>query len=489
MSRPSLMIPLAALFASGCTVGPDYHPPSEAAPPAFAEAVPANARADVVDLEHWWTVFGDPELDRLVDAALNDAPDIRLVASRVRQARIAAGIARARYLPQINASGGVNRIDFSKNAGFSSLASLFGGGGSGSSGQGIATPGNGITTYSAGFDASWEIDLFGGGRRAVEGAKARVDAAEWTARDAAVSLSGEVANGYFQFRTLQRRESVLREDIARQERQLELRQHRAQAGLTPGDEPIREQASLSQLRASLEPLLIEQRIEMHALAVLIGRAPGALIDELSAPAPAVAVPPAIPPGLPSELLQRRPDVRAAERQLAAATADIGVATADLYPHISLTGVAELLSSGLSNLVSRDSVQTSAGARLAFPLLDFGRRRGEVDNRREAMTQAYIAYQKVVLGAFRDVEDALVRVDGAQKQTAQLAAGVADSKRALDVADARYQSGLTDLSAVLQARGGWIAQRQALVVAQGSLDQALASLYKALGGGWQQQAAQ
>ncbi|MBR0551694.1 efflux transporter outer membrane subunit [Stakelama marina] len=486
MQKSVAPVTLAILLA-GCTVGPDYTQPKVETPASFAEPTPVNASADSVDLAHWWTAFGDPELDRLVDTALDQGLDIKAAASRIRQARYAEATARSRFLPQINASGGVNRVDFSKNAGFASLASLFsgsggGGGGAGSSG-GVALPGGGITTYSAGFDASWEIDLFGAGTRSAEAAAARVGAAEWNARDAAVSLAAEVANSYLQLRTLQKREAVLREEAARQQRLSLLQSHRAQVGLTPETDSIRQRASLSATEAAIEPVIVQERIQMHAIAVLLGKQPGALIDQLSQPTNATDTPPPVPPGLPSDLLRRRPDVRAAERRLAAATGDVGVAVADLYPHFSLTGVAELISSSLASLFESDSLQTTAGAKAIFPVLDFGRRRGQVDIRQEDRQQAYIAYQKTVLGALKDVEDALVRVQGEQNRNKRLQASVSDAERGLKAVRAKYDTGLVDLSAVLQAQASVLDARNQLAESDGALKQALASLYKALGGGW------
>ncbi|GAA4776931.1 efflux transporter outer membrane subunit [Stakelama sediminis] len=485
MFRPRLLAAMIGATAlAGCTVGPDYHAPDLPVPAKFAEAGAAASPANDVDLAHWWTAFGDPELNKLVHEAMSEGLDVQTAASRLRQARAAEAIAHAQYLPQINADAGGNYIHFSKNAGFSSLASLFSGGGSGSGNSGgVALPGDGIKTYSAGFDASWELDLFGGGRRSSQAAAARVGLAEWDARDVAVSLAAEVADNYLKLRTLQQQETVLRAEIARRERMDSLQAHRVQVGLTPETDQVRDQASLAQTRASLQPLLIQERIQMHALAVLLGKDPGALIAELSAPHQDVITPPAIPAGLPSELLRRRPDVRAAERKLAATTADVGVAVANLYPKISLTGAAQLISTALSNLFSTDSLQATAAAKAAFPILDFGKRRGEVKERQEERQQAYIAYRKTVLGALRDVDDALVRIQGERQRNKQLRVSVDSAERALHAVDAKYNVGLVDLSAVLQARGSLLNQQDALAQSNGTLQEATASLYKALGGGW------
>ena len=494
------VLSLAALAAlAGCTVGPDYVAPktAETLPPAFARALPAEPGSEQVDLARWWTAYRDPELDRLVTAALAENLDVKTAAARLRQARLGVIAARSQFLPQVNADAGASYLHFSKNAGFSSLASLFGGGASGAGGagggqaggsgsgssSGIALPGGGVTTYSVGFDASWELDLFGGVRRDVEGTVARAEGAEWQLRDTQVSLAAEVANAYLQLRTLQAREAVTRAEIARQTRALQLMQNTARAGLVPEGDYIRQRSGLANAQAGLSPLIAEEAIQTHALGVLLGRAPEVLVAELATPAALPAAPPAVPAGLPSDLLRRRPDIRAAERNLAAVTADIGVATADLYPRFSLTGMAQLISTALSNLFDPDSLQISGNARAIFPVLDWGRRRATVKIREAQREEAYLRYQQTVLGALKDVEGALVRIDTERRRNATLREGVADGERSVQAADARYRSGLADLSAVLQAQQSVLATRSSLAESDGALRQDLAALYKALGGGW------
>ncbi len=480
----------ATLVLAGCTVGPNYQPPSLPTPPAFIEPQAAGAAGDV---SQWWHGFGDPEFDRLIAAALADNPNIGIAASRIRQARLQVREARAAGLPQISAMANATSLKFSKNAGLSSLSSVFGGsaggsgGAGGSSGGGIGGPGASITTYAAGFDASWELDLFGGVRRQVEGARARVDAAVWNGRDAAISLAAEVADAYLQLRLAQAREAIARAEVARQSRSLDLLLVNAHAGLVPQGDFLRQRAQLATAQASIEPLIAEQHVQMHALAVLIAREPGALVAELTPPVANTPPPPVVPPGLPSDLLRRRPDIRAAERNLAAATADVGVATADLYPKFQLTGVAELISTALRTLFTGDSLQLTGSAAASFPLLDFGRRRAEVGNRKEAANQAYLSYQSTVLGAFRDVEDALIRIDTDQRRIIVQRAGVADAERSVAALQVRYNAGLTDLTAVLAGQQAVLQGRDALAQDDAQLRQDLVAFYKALGGGWSEPA--
>lgn len=474
----------AALLLGGCTVGPNYVAPQTPVPPAFVE--PQSAATGNVDLMHWWNAYRDPELDRLIAIAVADNLDIRTAASRIRQARTQEIQARAAGLPTIDSSANVSHTEFSKNAGLSQLAQAFGGGssaGGGGSQNGIGLPGDSITTYTAGFDASWEIDIFGGTRRAVEGARARIDAAIWNGRDAAVQITAEVADTYLQLRLAQQREVVARAEIARQRRSLSLLQNTARAGLVPEGDTVRQRAQLAAAEASIDPLIAEQHVQMHGLALLLARSPDALMAELSAPPAAAPAPIAIPAGLPSDLLRRRPDIRAAERQLAGATADIGVAVADLYPMFNLTGAAQLISTSLATLLTRDSLQLNGMAGISFPILDWGRRHAKVDEQRAIAEQAYLSYRKTVLSALRDVEDALIRVDTERRRNAILRGGVRDADRAVAAVRAKYDSGLVDLGPVLDAQASALSDRDQLAQSDGMLGRDIASLYKAMGGGW------
>ena len=484
--------------ASACTVGPNYRRPETEAqmPTQFGESISGTQPAP--ELAGWWLVYKDQELDHLIGLALQGSPDIAIATARIAEARAAERVAGASNLPEIDATSGVNYTRFSKNAGFASLASLFGGGagagasgsgsssgsGSGSSGGGIATPGNSITTYSAGFDASWEIDLFGGGVRKVEGARARRQAAEWNARDAQLSLVAEVADTYLALRTLQQREKIARSEIARQQNYLAIAQHTAEAGLLARGDYFRQRAELASATAAVDPIVAQGKAEMHALAALIGQTPDALIVELSQPRPVLTVPPIIPPGLPSSLLRRRPDVQAAERNLAAATADVGLAVSDLFPKFNLTGVVELISTSLANLFTANSLQITGNANATFPVLDFGRRKGVVTERRAQADEDYFQYRKTVFGALRDVEDALIRVRTDEAQRQSYVAGLADANAATHAVEARYRSGLTDYGDVLLARRSVLADEDGLATAEGQQRRDLVSLYKALGGGWQ-----
>ena len=422
-------VSLLGLALAGCTVGPNYTRPETAVPVAYAG--PA-APGSTVDPATWWTAFGDPQLTDLIQRALKDNPDIQMAASRVRQARLQIIAARAQGLPQVNADADVSHVQFSKNAGFSSLASLFGGGGgsggSSSSASGIALPGNGITTFAAGFDASWELDVFGGVRRGVESARARTEAAEWNRRDAAVMLAADVAQAYFALRLDQVQSQVVTDELVRQRRALQIAGNVASVGLVPTVNVTRQRGQLNTTQARLAPIQADIAVRIHALGVLLGTAPEALSAELTRPEMVPMGVPVVPAGLPSDLLRRRPDIRAAERQLAASNADIGVAVADMYPKFSLTGMSQLISTTLATLFEGDSLQLTGMAMAQFPLLDFGRRRATVESRREDRAQALVTYRATVLGALRDVEDALYQLQAERDRNAVLARAVADQQQ-------------------------------------------------------------
>ena len=475
------LLPLLAL--AGCAAGPDYVAPNLPVPPRFVEA--AGGTAVSADPAQWWTRFNDAELNRLVTRALSGNLDLATAKSRIAGARAQERQARAAFLPALNGRAGANRIDFSKNAGISSLASSFGGGGAGTPpGQGIAGPGKGITTFSIGIDASWEIDLFGGIQRGVEGTRARTAAAEWNVRDVAVSVAAEVASDYLTLRSLQSQIAIARAELARQQATLKLVSARRAAGLV-AELPERQQSlQLSNAAATLPQLEARARDEIHALGVLAGDAPGSLIVELDPAAALPALPPAVPAGLPSDLLRRRPDIRAAERQLAAATADGGVAAADLYPKFNLMGMAELISTSLVTLFARNSIQTAPSAAVTLPFFDGGRRRGVIAERRAAADEATIAYKEAVLVAVQDVEDALADYNAELRRNVELRRGVVTAERATRLAQATFAAGLSDFTPVLDSQRAVLANRNTLAQSDATLLIDLTRLYKALGGGWE-----
>jgi NodT family efflux transporter outer membrane factor (OMF) lipoprotein len=441
---------------------------------------PATASASEAD---WWQTFNDPALTELVTRALASNPDVQQALSRVREAREQQRITSGRQGPQINASAQAADTRLSSNALPTSLTNLFTGNTAQATSSGIGLPGEAFSIFQMGFDASWELDLFGGQRRANEAAQARTEAAVWSARDAQVVLAAEVANTYQQYRALQRRLAVADETLATERDALAFARVRFRNGLDTDSDVRRQEQSIEQAAAQREDLAAQADARLHALGFLLGLAPNALTGELSEVPGAAPELVKVPPGLPSELLKRRPDIRSAERQLAASTADVGVAAADLYPKITLTGALQLASRSLSSILDTDSRQDNVSGRISLPLLDRGRLRATVRLREAEADEAAITYRKTVFGALRDVEDALTRLDADRRRLEQLQASARSARDDADSAAARYRNGLIPAGDMLSARQGWQAAEDAQVQAEAAAAQDVAALYKALGGGW------
>lgn len=475
-----LRIALLATLVAGCTtVGPDYRQPDIAVPESYRESTSEAAAADE-DFANWWRSFGDPRLTSLVERALAQNLDIEAATARIREARALETAARAGASPQLAAEGSITRQRISEHA----IPTPPGSGSPGSGGGGFALPGESFTTWRAGFDASWEIDLFGRNRREREAAAARTGAAIWNRHDSEVTVAAEVANAYLRLRTLQARTANAEAELARQQRFEQLVGARARGGLVTGQDLEQQRSERASAAAAIPVLQAQAKAEIHALGVLTGTTPEAVAAELAAPA-ASPTSLSIPAGLPSDLLRRRPDIRAAERELAAATADIGVATADLYPRFTLTAAPALVSTALGSFLEWGSRSFSAGGAIDWPLFDGGRRRANVEVRNARQEQALIAYRKAVLVALQDVEDALSRTDGDRGQLARLEEALGTATRAEEIAGTRYRGGLVTYSDVLLAQARRIALEDQVVESRGALARDTVALVKALGGGWQE----
>ncbi|MNX35482.1 Outer membrane protein OprM precursor [compost metagenome] len=467
-----LALALPALL-SACVAGPDYSEPSVAVPAAFSQTSP-EGQPDAA----WWRGFGDPLLDRLISEARTANLDVRQAALRVEEARHQAGIVDAATSPSLSADAQASHTRLSENA---VVAPLPGAGAPGA-------PGTAFDTYQLGFDASWELDLFGANRRAVEAAQARTGAAVWSLRDAEIILTAEVARTYLDYRALDRRIAINDQLGEVRAEALAFHQVRRRHGLTTTLDERSAERDIAAVAAARQDLIARRAAQAHTLAVLLSRPPLALTAELAATPPPQGAPDIIPIGLPSELLKRRPDVRAAERDLAAATADIGVAAADLYPSISLTGAVSLVSGSLSKLISTGSLQPTAGAGLVLPILDGGRRRATLGLRQTQAQEAMLAYHAVVLVALKDVEDALSRLEADRAREAQFRAAETAARDQLATILAQKNAGLTTGLDLLAARASLLDAADALAQARAATDQDVVALYKALGGGWDERRA-
>jgi len=472
---------LLAAFLAGCTVGPDYRPPATPMPARFEGSV----RGGSADMAEWWRTFDDPELVRLIEQAMRDNPDVQTAASRVREARLQEFVAGSDAWPSVQANAQAVRTHLSGNAiSLGNLGTLTGGAvssGTSSSLSSLGLPGTDFNTYELGFDASWELDLFGKTRRSVEAARDTAGAQIWSRRDTQVSLAAEVANTWFALRAAQSRLDVAKAELARQQALLAVVQTRQRTGFANGLDVAQQSTQLNAAAAALPPLQSEMEIRRHALGVLLGEAPEAVVLPAATDLP--QPPPEIPPGLPSELLRRRPDIRVAERQLAAATANIGVAVADYYPQITLTASPSLISTALSNLLTWGSRNASLSAGLAWPLFNAGKTKANVGIANEHQKQAILAYQKTVLTALKDVEDALSSYQADQVRQVSLQRSLNSARSAADVARQQYQAGLIPFSTVLTTESALYTAQDQTAQNVASLNQDLVALYKALGGGW------
>ena len=443
-------------------------------------------------------MLGDPELDSLIEQALDSNLDRQTAASRVRESRQGAAAERASLFPTLDGNSQASHTRISNNSGLSSLSSLIGGGGAGGSGSSTGSGGAGAAsagfpgiefdTYQLGLNADFDLDLFGGRRRAVSASRRRLEAQVWSARDTDVALTAEVATAYLQLRAAQARLAVVQANARSQSQLLALIASRARGGLVNDIDTVQQRRTLATTQAQVAPLQASIAVGEHQLALLLGKAPADLSAELVAlkdPVAALRSPPAsLPVGLPSDLLRRRPDVRQAERELAASVEDVGQATAALYPDVKLTGSFSFVSSELKSLLDADSRNYNYATALTAPLFDAGRLRARKHQTEERAVQASIAYRRAVLAGLRQVEDALVRYAADQRQLIALRAGYADARRAAVLDRAQYLGGLSDLQATFRAEAIALQTQDQLVQTQGQLAADLVAIYRALGGGWE-----
>lgn len=476
---------LSVLLLAGCAVGPDYKRPDMPVPaqysaPAQVQAPLSQPVAEAADLSQWWARFHDTELESLIARALAQNPDLLTAASRVREAREQEIVAGAAGLPQVNATGNTIQL----HSGTSPLAGLTGGSQSaGSAASG--SRGTNLHLYSAGFDATWEIDIFGGVRRAVEAAQAGTEAARWQMRDGEVTLTAEIASDYVQMRADQARLAILAAQEKSQRATLDLTIARARAGFVTELDVNQQQQLVASTIAQRPPLLADILAMRHAIAVLMGLQPGALDAELDAVLPVPPVPPRLPVGLPSDLLRARPDIRMAERKLAQATAQIGVAVADLYPKFDLIAAVSTAASSVGGLFNSSSISEIGLGSITWPIFHGGQTHANIRAKEEEAKQAYYAYQKAVLGGVQNAEDALVRYQAEQQRFVALDGAVTTAHQSSALALQQYRTGLVTYATVLQAQSTQLSAEDSLAQSRAALAADLVSLYKALGGGWKE----
>jgi NodT family efflux transporter outer membrane factor (OMF) lipoprotein len=467
---------------AGCTVGPDYRAPDVALPDCWGESIEAAGsgmtlpsrdpnRPAGADLSSWWTGFNDKKLTALIGDAVTGNLDLQIVEERIRQARAMLGIVGADQFPAADVRGSFSRIESSGTT-YEAQRGL------------IMAPHN---LYQAGFDASWELDLFGGTRRRIEAARADLDSASEARRDVLVTLIAEVARNYIDLRSAQTRIEIANRNIESQSKALELTRSRFANGLTSRLDVTQAESLLSSTQAQI-PLLETQALQsIHRLSVLLGKQPNALRSELmtSGPIPGLEGGLAkVPTGLPSDLLRRRPDIRRAERQLAAANARIGAATADLYPRFVLTGTGGFQSENSGNLLDNRSWFSSFGPGVQWPIFDAGRIRWNIEMQDSRTKEALAAYHRTILVSLEEAENALTTCNRQLVRRRSLAEAEKSGSDSVKLAGELYEKGLGSFLAVLDAQRSLYAQQDQLVQSDQAVIANLIALYKALGGGWQ-----
>jgi NodT family efflux transporter outer membrane factor (OMF) lipoprotein len=475
---------LMIALVSGCMTGPEYKKPDVPVPEKWSGPLENGEKAGrawtvpwravgAPQLALWWKVFGDPVLDSLMTRAVESNLDLRTAEARVHEARAALRMTEADLAPQLNAAGSYTRNRIQAQTPTGEVAALE------------------TDLYQAGFDASWELDIFGGTRREAEAARADAAGAEEARQDVLVTLVAEVARNYIELRGVQNRLDIARKNIGIQQDSLAITRSRFQAGLTSELDVKQAEAQLATLQASVPTLETAIKRSIHRLGGLLGRPPGTLedkglqplVDDVSTTASLPSPPLEVAVGLPSDLLRRRPDVRQAERKLAAATARIGVATASLFPRFSLTGSFGGQSDTIEGLKLGANHIWSIGPSVIWPVFDGGRIRANIRVQNARQEQALAAYEKAVMTSLEDVENALVAYAKEQNRFVCLSDAVEANRRALDIANDLYSRGLVNFLNVLDAERSLFAAEDQQTQSKAAVLTNLVALYKSLGGGW------
>jgi NodT family efflux transporter outer membrane factor (OMF) lipoprotein len=442
-------------------------------PTKFASAGPDARTSNEAELQQWWRSLHDDELNSLIDRCIASNLDVRLAAQRVLEARAARQISRADLFPTVESNDSVQRIRGGFNQGIihtngksPGLISAFE-----------------TNAYQLGFDASWEIDFFGGKRKALEAATAEVRAHEEARRDVLVSLLAETARNYIELRGAQRQLKLTRDNIALQQDSLHLTEVRADAGLGNRLDLERQRTQLQSTQAAVPQIELRIAQEIHALGVLLALPPAALQAELEAAAPLPPTPPEVPAGLPSDLLKRRPDIREADAENAASAARIGVARADFFPKITLTGSAGRQSADWSGFTLGAGNFFTIGPGVKIPIFTGGRLKANLEVQKQRYEESLTAYQSIVLRSLRETEDSLEAYNRERERAGRLTEAVRSSELSAKLARDVYTGGLADFLSVLDAQRQQLQAETDLAVSDTAALTNLIALYKALGGGW------
>jgi len=447
---------------AGCTVGPNYKAPIPNVPSAWVGT--AGQTTAAADLVHWWTAFNDSNLASLIDRAVKSNIDLKQAESRLRQARAARIVVSAGLWPALDATGSYSH---SQTAG---------------SAQTKTSPTR-RDLWQTGLDAAWELDIFGGIRRNVEAAEADIQAAVEDQRDVLVTLAGEVALNYVELRGFQQEIVIAQNNLKAQQHTAELTRQRFGSGLVGALDVANADAQVGTTASQIPVLETSARQSIYNLSVLLGCEPASLLEELSPVSTIPVTPPDLPAELPSDLLRRRPDIRRAEAQIHAATARIGLATADLFPKFNLTGSGGYQSNALDTLINSQNSLWSLGPSISWQIFNAGSVSANIEVKKALTEQALLTYQKAVLTALQDVENALVSYSKEQQRHKALENTVTANRKAVELATQLYSQGQTEFLSVLDSQRSLYASEDSLVQSTRNLSTDLVSLYKALGGGW------
>jgi len=459
-------IPLAALLYSSCmVVGTDYSSPDMITPDSWHQSLSSDLNSGSSSLDSWWRKFNDPTLNRLIQTARESNRSLAISYERINEARAALGASRSQLFPTVDFGGSVTRGRTSQN-------------------MGTPSPPAGKTTdvYSTGLTAGWEIDVFGGVRRSIESATATVEGTEELYRDTLVSLLADVALSYIEVRTFEKRLAVAQSNITAQEESLKLTQARLDAGLSPELDVAQAETNLSNTRAILPQLRNGRSQAVNRLAILLGKYPASAETLLKGSKGIPSAPNSSFVGIPANLVRARPDIRAAERNLAAQNAIVGVAEADLYPRFSLAGTFDLQSLAASSLLESNSRNYGFGPNFQWNIFSAGRIRNQIAIEESRTKQLYMSYEQTVLAAVAQVEDSLSSVRNERDRISQLRSATTSAKKAEELVTTNYTEGLVDFQNVLDAQRTVFSTEDSLAASEGTIAAGYVSLFRALGGG-------
>ncbi|WP_380876819.1 efflux transporter outer membrane subunit [Sphingomonas sp. DBB INV C78] len=467
--RPMGAVTVLALL-SACTVGPDYRPPSTATL-KVPERFVADRPGAEVDLARWWTSFDDPVLTQLVERSLAANLDIDAAGARLRQARASLRQSQGSALPQVSASGSVSQSIGNEGSVFIDPTT----------GQAVSRGGD-TKIYRASFDASWEADIFGGIRRSIEADRANMESSEANLHFTQVSVAAEVGLNYLTARLAQQQLDIARQNLASQDETLQIVGWRVQAGLVSSLDLEQAKQLRANTAATIPNIETNYASAVNRIAVLLGEAPGAVNELMQAKQPVPLPPQAVGAAIPAEIVQRRPDIAAAERTLAAETARIGVATAQLYPALRLSGSFSGSDTSLSALP--DAMVGNLVAGITAPIFNGGQIRAQIEGQRASTDAAFATYRQTVLTALEEVENALTTLTSAERREREVIAAAEASQNAVTLAQSQYRAGLIDFQALLESQRSLLVTQDNRAQARANRATATVQLYKALGGGWE-----